>query len=202
MDVVHPWTLDVDGQPRVDATTFSVCMANRQSGGQLAVFVDGLKAVETLPEVGQWESVLGGRGLGGASSRVLLHAQPTQPQPTPTSTPNTNQTLQNARILVAEACNHNRITQACNDIGLVQVPAALHRLAPSAGGLRLDHAFGRDLPAVFGGSGSGGGGEERESFLFFRSPWILKHTEIAGLVFTHTHAPQRWKRKDTHERTR
>ena len=156
MDVVHPWTLDADGQPRVDVTTFSVCMANRQSGGQLAVFVDGLKAVETLPEVGQWESVLGGRGLGGASSRVLLHAQPTQPQPTPTSTPNTNQTLQNARILVAEACNHNRITQACNDIGLVQVPAALHRLAPSAGGLRLDHAFGRDLPAVFGGSGSGG----------------------------------------------
>ena len=125
------------------------------------MFVDGLKAVETLPEVGQWKSVLGGRGMGGAGSRVLLHAfaPPTAhpaPTPTPTSTPNTNQPFQNARILVAEACNHNRITQACNDIGLVQVPAALHHLAPSAGGLRLDHAFGRDLPAVFGGSGSGG----------------------------------------------
>ena len=34
---------------------------------------------------------------------------------------------QGARVLVAEACNHNRITQACNDIGLVQIPRALGR---------------------------------------------------------------------------
>ena len=25
------------------------------------------------------------------------------------------------RVLVAEACNHNRITDICNDIGMVQV---------------------------------------------------------------------------------
>ena len=30
-------------------------------------------------------------------------------------------------MLVAEACNHNRITQACNDIGLVQIPKALEK---------------------------------------------------------------------------
>jgi hypothetical protein len=25
------------------------------------------------------------------------------------------------RVLIAEACNHNRITEMCNDIGMVQV---------------------------------------------------------------------------------
>jgi hypothetical protein len=48
------------------------------------------------------------------------------------------------RLLVAEACNHNRITDHCNDIGMVQIPAALERLC--GGALRLEHAFGRRVP--------------------------------------------------------
>jgi hypothetical protein len=71
---------------------------------------------------------------------------------------------QGDRILVAEACNHNRITTACNDIGLVQVPAALGRVSggggggggqagsgSGGGGLVLEHAWGRSLPGLVGG---------------------------------------------------
>ena len=48
----------------------------------------------------------------------------TPPPPSTTSPPKQQQ---GARVLVAEACNHNRITQACNDIGLVQIPKALEK---------------------------------------------------------------------------
>jgi hypothetical protein len=45
------------------------------------------------------------------------------------------------RVLIAEACNHNRITDHCNDIGMVQIPRALERVCGK--GLVLEHAFGR-----------------------------------------------------------
>jgi hypothetical protein len=45
------------------------------------------------------------------------------------------------RVLIAEACNHNRITDHCNDIGMVQIPNALTRVCGK--GLVLEHAFGR-----------------------------------------------------------
>lgn len=52
-----------------------------------------------------------------------------------------------ARVLVAEACNHNRITQACNDIGLVQIPNALEKL-DGGKSVELVHTFGRELPEM------------------------------------------------------
>eukprot|EP00878_Enallax_costatus_P022609 GHUV01024001.1.p1 GENE.GHUV01024001.1~~GHUV01024001.1.p1 ORF type:complete len:153 (+),score=1.76 GHUV01024001.1:434-892(+) len=45
------------------------------------------------------------------------------------------------RVLIAEACNHNRITDNCNDIGMVQIPQKLEKLCGK--GLKLEHAFGR-----------------------------------------------------------
>jgi hypothetical protein len=50
------------------------------------------------------------------------------------------------RVLVAEACNHNRITQLCNDIGLVQIPAKIE--ATAGGGVVVEHAFGREFPEL------------------------------------------------------
>jgi small GTP-binding protein len=44
------------------------------------------------------------------------------------------------KVLVAEACNHDRIAE---DIGTVQLPRKLERVVP---GLRFDHAFGREFP--------------------------------------------------------
>lgn len=59
------------------------------------------------------------------------------------------------RVLVAEACNHSRITAACADIGLVQIP---QRLRERAGGeVEVEHAFGREFPELMGGDGGGGG---------------------------------------------
>lgn len=45
------------------------------------------------------------------------------------------------KVLIAEACNHNRITDHCNDIGMVQIPRKLEALCGK--GLALEHAFGR-----------------------------------------------------------
>ena len=57
------------------------------------------------------------------------------------------------RVLVAEACNHSRITAACADIGLVQIP---QRLRERAGGeVEIEHAFGREFPDLVGGGGEG-----------------------------------------------
>lgn len=77
MDIVHPWTLDDQGRSLVPITTFSIAMIQRQSGGQLARFAEGIAALRALKP--------------------------------------------GDRVLVAEACNHNRITDHCNDIGMVQV---------------------------------------------------------------------------------
>ena len=46
------------------------------------------------------------------------------------------------RVLVVEACNHDRMAE---DIGTVQIPAKLQRLAP---GVVIDHTFGREFPPV------------------------------------------------------
>jgi len=54
-------------------------------------------------------------------------------------------TLQNGnRVLISEACNHNRITQVCEDIGTVQIPKHLKK---RVGDIQIDHAFGREFPA-------------------------------------------------------
>eukprot|EP00873_Tetraselmis_striata_P015975 jgi/Tetstr1/436239/TSEL_025083.t1 len=57
-------------------------------------------------------------------------------------------------VLVAEACNHNRITDQCNDIGMVQIPQALARLTGGRGPV-VEHAFGREYPEVQEGAGAG-----------------------------------------------
>lgn len=44
------------------------------------------------------------------------------------------------KVLIAEACNHDRIAE---DIGTVQLPRKLESVVP---GLRFDHAFGREFP--------------------------------------------------------
>lgn len=45
------------------------------------------------------------------------------------------------RILIVEACNHDRISE---DIGTVQIPQKLGKVCP---GIRIDHAFGREFPS-------------------------------------------------------
>jgi hypothetical protein len=45
-----------------------------------------------------------------------------------------------SRVLIAEACNHDRIAE---DIGTVQIPVKLDTLYP---GITVDHAFGREFP--------------------------------------------------------
>jgi GTPase SAR1 family protein len=74
------------------------------------------------------------------------------------------------RVLVAEACNHNRITELCNDIGMVQIPQKLQEAAVRSGGggrsdgtgggvnsedengydrkVIVEHAFGREFPEI------------------------------------------------------
>ncbi len=47
-----------------------------------------------------------------------------------------------SRVLIAEACNHDRIAE---DIGTVQIPGKLAALHP---GIRVDHAFGREFPGA------------------------------------------------------
>lgn len=46
------------------------------------------------------------------------------------------------RVLIAEACNHNRITADCNDIGMVQLPDKLKKMTGGQGPV-IEHAFGR-----------------------------------------------------------
>lgn len=79
-----------------------------QSGGQLPLFAEGLRAYKAL------------RGKGSE-----------------------------ARVLIAEACNHNRITDTCNDIGMVQLPDQLR--AHIGDGVQIDHAFGREFPDLANG---------------------------------------------------
>lgn len=50
------------------------------------------------------------------------------------------------RVLVAEACNHNRITQICEDIGTVQIPRHIRKKGRTQQDITIDHAFGREFP--------------------------------------------------------
>jgi biotin synthase-like enzyme len=62
------------------------------------------------------------------------------------------------RVLVAEACNHNRITELCNDIGMVQIPQKLQAAVSGGNGgsgdddesrrVIVEHAFGREFPEI------------------------------------------------------
>ena len=114
------------GAPLVDLTTFSIAMAVRQSGGaeQLALMVEGIAAARRLKEV---------KIFSAAAKDEKKKTKETKTEKKETTTtltnfhPQTPLPKQGARVLVAEACNHNRITQACNDIGLVQIPKALEK---------------------------------------------------------------------------
>jgi len=66
-----------------------------------------------------------------------------------------------ARVLIAEACNHVRIPEACEDIGLVQLPKAIKKAFPNLP-LQIHHAYGREFPfeALREGEGGREGGRE------------------------------------------
>ncbi len=51
-----------------------------------------------------------------------------------------NELTPESRVLIAEACNHDRIAE---DIGTVQIPKKLNSLFP---GITVEHAFGREFP--------------------------------------------------------
>ncbi|GIL60596.1 hypothetical protein Vafri_15132 [Volvox africanus] len=51
------------------------------------------------------------------------------------------------RVLISEACNHNRITKECNDIGMVQIPKKLGQMVEGKS-LHIDHAYGREFPEL------------------------------------------------------
>jgi small GTP-binding protein len=91
IDIMAAWVPDP-----IPLTTFSIMMVNQTACGDLAVFVAGTRALDTL-RAGD-------------------------------------------RVLIAEACNHDRIAE---DIGTVQLPRKLAEVIP---GLEFDHAFGREFP--------------------------------------------------------
>jgi [FeFe] hydrogenase H-cluster maturation GTPase HydF len=88
IDLMSKWT-----PPQIPITTFSVTMANIQTGGKLREFAKGIEKMGKL--------------------------QPGD------------------RVLICEACNHDRIG---DDIGTVQLPAKPRRLCPW---IEIDWAFGR-----------------------------------------------------------
>jgi len=50
----------------------------------------------------------------------------------------------NSKILISEACNHNRLTDICEDIGTKQIPDKLRKSFGNS--ITIDHAFGREFP--------------------------------------------------------
>ncbi len=80
----------------IPLTTFSIMMVNQTACGDMAVFVEGTRALDRL-QAGD-------------------------------------------RVLIAEACNHDRIAE---DIGTVQLP---RKLAAAVPGLQFEHALGREFP--------------------------------------------------------
>ena len=88
IDVMNKWT-----PQNIPLTTFSVMMANIQSGGKLSEFSKGIDRLRNLKK--------------------------------------------GDRILICEACNHDRIG---DDIGTVQLPTTLKKKFP---GVEIDWAFGR-----------------------------------------------------------
>lgn len=49
-------------------------------------------------------------------------------------------------ILISEACNHLRIPENCDDIGMVQIPKKLKAFLEGRN-IHIEHAYGRDFPA-------------------------------------------------------
>ena len=122
-------------------------MIHRQSRGQLPLFVQGLEAFKRL-KVG-WEV---GGGVLPAACSPSLHSpgQPCHRESPPNhhngitsfllcSAPSSLQA--GDKVLVAEACNHNRITDICNDIGMVQVGVRRGPLPPSCFAVHADCSF-------------------------------------------------------------
>ncbi len=93
IDVMHRWL-----PSQVPLTTFSVMMIHQSCAGNLALFAEGTRVLETLRP--------------------------------------------GDRVLIAEACNHDRVAE---DIGTVQIPRKLAERIP---GVCVDHAFGREFPNV------------------------------------------------------
>lgn len=91
IDIMDPWV----GRD-IPLTTFSIMMVNQTACGDMSVFVEGTKALDSL-KAGD-------------------------------------------KVLIAEACNHDRIAE---DIGVVQLPRKLEASVP---GILVDHAFGREFP--------------------------------------------------------
>jgi len=52
----------------------------------------------------------------------------------------------NSKILISEACNHDRLTDICEDIGTQQIPKKLREALGSS--VVIDHAFGREFPSA------------------------------------------------------
>ena len=92
LDIVPKWTPE-----EIALTSFSIMMAHYMSQGNLALMLEGAKAIN---------------GLRAGS-----------------------------KILVAEACNHDR---KCDDIGTVQIPRILEKKV--GGKLNFDFNFGRPFP--------------------------------------------------------
>ncbi|KAG4090744.1 P-loop containing nucleoside triphosphate hydrolase protein [Neocallimastix lanati (nom. inval.)] len=58
---------------------------------------------------------------------------------------NTLKTMKpNSKILISEACNHDRLTDICEDIGTKQIPDKLRKSLGDS--IVIDHAFGREFP--------------------------------------------------------
>jgi len=51
----------------------------------------------------------------------------------------------NSKILISEACNHDRLTDICEDIGTQQIPKKLREALGNS--VVIDHAFGREFPS-------------------------------------------------------
>jgi hypothetical protein len=91
IDIMDPWV-----PAEIPLTTFSIMMVNQTACGDMSVFIEGTRALDSL-QAGD-------------------------------------------KVLIAEACNHDRIAE---DIGTVQLPRKLEEVVP---GLLFDHAFGREFP--------------------------------------------------------
>ncbi|KAG9397273.1 Iron hydrogenase maturase HydF [Carpediemonas membranifera] len=55
------------------------------------------------------------------------------------------------KVLICEACNHDRLTENCEDIGLTQLPRIIKRMATELSGvpgeaITIEHSFGRVFP--------------------------------------------------------
>ncbi|GAB4823876.1 hypothetical protein N2152v2_010922 [Parachlorella kessleri] len=109
------------------------------------------------------------------------------------------------RVLIAEACNHNRITEMCNDIGMVQIPRKIEQ--QRGVGIQLEHAFGREFPEL---DDTESGGLRRFALAIHCGGCMVDHQKIRarisdlkeagvpvtnyGLLLSYAHSPQALER--------